>query len=181
MNRSKIHVLVILVFLMTNCLAQHKGIRRTSADVFSIGLGVGLDHGGAGVMALYYPTENFGFFAGGGYALAGFACNAGAKLRLTSSEKFQPFVLGMYGHNAVIETTSSEKKLFYGSTVGLGVDIRFKDSSNYFSLAVLMPIKGAELDEYVKTMGTSGVSFNSASVPVGFSIGYRFAIQTNDY
>lgn len=180
MNRN-IFVWSILILLSTHCFAQRRAFRCTS-DVVSVGIGVGIDHGGVGGSLIYYPKENFGFFAAGGYAVAGFAYNAGMKLRMTRSQTIQPFVTAMYGNNAVVTATpAAQDKLFLGATLGAGVDLRPKGASNYFSLALLVPIKGSEVDEYANSQIGRGGSFNSASMPVSISIGYRFVIKDNDY
>jgi hypothetical protein len=152
-------------------------------DKASFGFGYGQDFGGLGANVIIYPQKNIGLFLGGGYAFAGFGYNAGIKVRLTnnSSSKVNPFAIGMYGYNAAISVTNAEQfnKLFYGSTIGIGVDFLSRPGiPGYLSIALLIPFRNSEVNDYINDLKTNhGVEFKSELLPVTFSFGYRFIIN----
>ena len=158
-----------------------KTIRKP--DIFSLGVGLGLDYGGLlGVNLTAYPQKNIGFFAGGGIALAGFGYNVGAKLRYVTTNqkkvKFIPFFVGMYGYNSAIVVVNAPdyNKLFYGVTLGFGCDIRFK--KGYLSAALLIPIRGDDVDNYITDLQNKyHVNFQNDLLPMAFSIGYKFILN----
>jgi hypothetical protein len=150
-------------------------------DKFSFGLGLGMDYGGIGANILVYPQTNFGLFAGLGYPLAGFGYNAGIKLRLTKEQptsKTHPYIIGMYGYNSAIYVVNGTNynKLFYGPTVGFGLDLRSKYGRiGFWTLALLIPIRGSDVKNYIDDLqNKQNVNFKSKLLPVGVSIGYRF-------
>jgi len=151
----------------------------------TIGLGVGLDYGGIGANILYYPVDQIGLFAGVGYAFAGAGYNVGAKFRLNAkkdSPKISPYLMGMYGYNAAIavKNASNFNKLFYGPTFGFGVDFKPKDKgrNGYWSLALLVPIRGSDVDQYIEYLeNNNNIEFQNGLLPIGFSIGYRIKID----
>jgi hypothetical protein len=155
---------------------------RTS-DIFTLGFGFGLDYGGFGGNLTVYPQKNVGLFLGFGYALAGFGYNAGIKLRLLpdhSHSKVRPFIEGMYGYNAAIVVTNytQDNKLFYGPTVGIGLDIGPTTAGKgYLSLAILVPLRGPDAQNYINQLNANGVSFGNNLIPIAFSIGYKFILN----
>jgi hypothetical protein len=152
-----------------------------SPDVFTMGFGFGLDYGGFGLNATVYPQENIGLFVGGGFALAGFGYNAGLKLRLLPKKRsstVSPFLLGMYGYNAAIFITNDTRynKLFYGPSFGAGVDIGSRNRG-YLSLALLVPVRSSDVNDYMDQLRANGVTFNNNLIPIAFSLGYKFVIN----
>lgn len=154
---------------------------RTS-DIFTLGIGFGQDYGGIGANITVYPQANIGLFAGLGYALAGFGYNAGLKLRLLPDHghsKVRPFIVGMYGYNAAIAVTNyqSDNKIFYGPTIGAGLDIgSTTPGRGYLSLAILVPLRSPDAQNYIDQLRASGVTINDL-IPVTFSIGYKFVLN----
>lgn len=153
-------------------------------DVVTLGLGLGLDHGGIGANLIFYPQRNIGIFGGIGYALAGAGWNVGLKLRTISdnpSSKVSFFFLAMYGYNAAIAVVnkSSLNKLFNGPTFGLGIDTRMKpDKRHYWSFALLIPVRSSEVDDYFDYLKyAQGVEFNNQLMPVGFSFSYKYCFS----
>ena len=153
-------------------------------DYMSIGLGGGLDHGGFGANFLYYTNKNVGVFGGVGYALAGVGFNAGAKFRYVSDKaksKIDPYCLVMYGYNAAIAVSGGKQynKLFYGPTVGVGIDFRGKPKKKtYWTLAILLPIRSSDVGDYIDDLEDNhGVEFSNGLLPVAFSISYRFILN----
>ena len=131
-------------------IAQTESQDPRKPDMVNFGPGIGFDYGGFGANIMVYPQKNIGIFFGGGYALAGFGYNAGVKLRLSPDKgnSVIPFLTAMYGYNAavVIADNTQYNKLFYGPTVGVGIDIRSKkpSSKGYLSLALMIPLRSSD-------------------------------------
>lgn len=150
-------------------------------DVASVGVGFGMDYGGLlGASILVYPQRNIGLFLGGGYVVAGIGFNAGIKLRIVgkkSTSPFSPYLLGMYGYNAAITVTNATgyDKIFYGPTCGLGFDVKVgKARSNYLTIALLIPIRGPEVNDYINDLKNNhNVEFKGSLPPLAFSLGFR--------
>jgi hypothetical protein len=181
---------VILSFIVTLQLgaqdtAQKGPFQLTrQIDMVSVGLGGGLDYGGFGGNILYYPVKQVGLYGGAGYALAGLGFNAGLKFRYIPKKpesKVDPFALVMYGYNAAIAVSnaSQHNKLFYGPSLGIGIDLRGKPAKRgYWSFALLVPIRRAAVKEYMEDLENNyGVEFQYGLFPLGGSVGYRFMIK----
>jgi hypothetical protein len=169
---------VLIVFSLKTA-AQVVAPELEPADMISVGLGGGLDYGGFGANLLFYPQENIGVFGGVGYALAGLGYNVGAKFRLTTLKtKLNPYAQAMYGYNAAITIIGAKdyNKLFYGPTVGLGIDLR-PGKVGYWSFGILLPIRSNEVQEYIDNLVNTGVIESDLfMLPIGISFGYRFVI-----
>ena len=153
-------------------------------DKLSVGLGIGQDYGGFGGNILYYPQRNFGLFGGIGYNLASVGYNLGIKSRIAignSSSHVLVTVLAMYGYNAVIRVADMGElnKVFYGATVGAGVDFKpFKYSDDYISISLFVPFRSSEVQDYMDYLEqVYGVVFEQGLFPVTFSFGYRIVFQ----
>lgn len=153
--------------------------RSIPKDWGGVALGMGLDYGGLGVNLLLYPQHNVGLFGGVGYAVAGLGYNVGIKIRVLTG-RVNPFVVGMYGYNTAIKVSNASKydRLFYGTSLGAGID--FGPSRHwhygYFSLAVLIPQRGKEVYDYIADLKKySNVSFKQELLPIDISIGYRIS------
>lgn len=171
--------LVLALSLTVRCLqAQYGHNGGQGLDKASFGTGLGFDYGGIGANILVYPIRNFGLFAGAGYAFAGAGFNGGAKIRFwaRSTSNFHPYLIGMYGYNtAVVASNGSQySKFFYGTTWGIGVDCRSIGRNNYWSFALLIPVRSPEVDKYIKPLKLS-----NPILPFGVSIGYHFAGSYN--
>lgn len=164
-------IATILLLLGTgSCLAQTET---------TFGVGLGLDYGGIGGNLSVYPSKNFGLFAGAGYALAGVGFNGGLKYRFLPDASASPFIMGMYGYTTAIQVSNAEdlNKFFYGPSFGIGIDSRGRGGKRgYWSLALVVPVRGSDVDNYIAYLRTRGVSISSPS-PVAFSIGYRFLLS----
>jgi hypothetical protein len=152
-------------------------------DKVSAGLGLGMDYGGVGGNLLVYPQKNIGLFGGVGYAIAGVGFNAGVKYRfIPKNPKAAALVyaLAMYGYNAAVQVKnlSELNKIFYGPTFGIGVDVRAsRKNKDYWSFALLIPVRKAEVDDYIDNLKNSGVEFSNGLIPIGISIGYRIVLK----
>lgn len=87
----------------------------------------------------------------------------------------------MYGYNAAIRVPGASQydKIFYGPTLGGGIDLHsLRHKKGYWSFALLIPIRSADVNHYIDDLKTNhGVTFKNELLPVGFSIGYRFIIK----
>jgi len=175
---------IILVFLLVLGTLIRASDRNTNFDMTSIGGGFGMDYGGIGGSILCYPQKNIGLFAAYGKALISYEYNVGLKLRLITDNtvpRICPYLLGMYGYNTVIEVKDSpnENRIFYGTTIGCGFDIRIQPTNiGYFTLALLLPLRGANVTNYIESLTHQfGMQVDEKLSKIGFSIGYRFIIN----
>jgi hypothetical protein len=151
-------------------------------DKVSAGLGLGLDYGGIGGNFLVYPQKNIGLFGGVGYPIVGVGFNAGLKVRIIPKNPKAAtllYALAMYGYNAAIQVKKLAElnKLFYGPTFGIGLDVRAsRKSKDYWTFALLIPIRKAEVDVYIDNLKNSGVEFTNGLIPIAISIGYRIVL-----
>lgn len=111
----------------------------------TIGVGMGLDHGGVGFQAAIYPIKEVGVFVGAGYAIAGMGLNTGLKLRAYDEGKAVNFYCqAMYGYNAgvYIIGNGSHNKFFFGPSFGGGLDWRpWGIGREYFSFGLVVPVR----------------------------------------
>ena len=183
--KTKFLTLTLFSLLLHQFLtAQTETQDPRKPDMVNLGPGIGFDYGGFGANLMVYPQKNIGIFLGGGYALAGFGYNAGIKLRLSPDKGTSviPFLTAMYGYNAAVVVTDNTQynKLFYGPTLGIGIDIRSKkpSSKGYLSLALMIPLRSSDAQAYMDLLKSSyGISFSNDLIPVGFSIGYKFILN----
>ncbi len=122
---------VYFLTIITIQLTAQKTIKPSSRiDKATMGLGIGLDYGGYGINFTTSLHKNLAIFGGGGYDLIGFGYNCGLKGRYISDKntaRISPFIVGMYGTNAVLIITNAKEhdKSFSGLTFGLGIDFNF--------------------------------------------------------
>ncbi len=172
----------MLLFILLDLQAQETKPAMTEFDKVTIGLGMGMDYGGFGVNLLYYPIENIGLFGGVGYALAGTGYNAGVKIRIIpgASSRVNLAFLGMYGYNAAIQVQNAKdyNKLFYGPTLGFGLDTHPAHIKNgYWSFAILIPVREPGVQEYIDHLKSNhSVEFKNDLFPFAISIGYRYLL-----
>lgn len=183
--RCKFLILFLFCLPLNQLLfAQDKTPDERKPDIVNFGPGFGFDYGGIGANLMVYPQKNIGIFFGGGYAIAGFGFNAGAKFRLSPerSKVVNPFLMAMYGYNAGVAIADNPdlNKLFYGPTLGLGIDIRSRkpSSKGFLTLALMVPIRNADAQNYIDLLKSQyGATFTNDLIPIGFSIGYKFILN----
>jgi len=151
----------------------------------SIGLGLGQDFGGIGVGVLHY-VHNYdaGIFGGIGYTPAGIGVNGGLKVRLVSSKNnalVTPFILAMYGYTTAVSISNdaSFNKIFYGTTLGIGLDLKKrKTSRGFWTLALLMPLDNSEANTYIQYLKVERqMTFPTEQTSIRYSIGYRYLLN----
>lgn len=153
-----------------------------NAEKVSLGIGAGLDFGGFGGNLLVYPQKNIGFFGGFGYALAGAGYNVGTKVRFLSEKNPRThfYVMGMYGYNAAIKISGASEynKIYYGPSFGIGIDTGKRSyKKGYWTMALLIPIRSSEVQDYMDELEDDGVDFKNGLLPFTFSIAYRFGLD----
>src|SRR5258708_5296139 len=162
MNKTPFLLIVSLFLFTTTSRAQYKqqSLEANShrpIDVVSLGVGFGFDYGGLGVNLTVYPQKNIGLFGGLGYALAGVGYNAGIKLRLLPRDgqaMVRPFIEGMYGYNTAVFVANNRdyNKIFYGPSVGAGIDICPRGNKGYLSMVLLVPIRNGDAQNYMDNL-----------------------------
>jgi len=183
MAKRTVYLILSLFFMAVTLKAQDIIPAPITYDKVNLGIGAGLDYGGIGVDLLFYPHQNFGLFAGAGYAIAGVGFNAGVKYRFIPKKQpsnIAPYVIAMYGYNAAVAVTDASQfnKLFYGPSFGAGLDFGLRPGRRgYWSAALLVPVRSSEAKEYVNDLEENeGVEFGIGLLPVAFSIGYRLTL-----
>ena len=87
----------------------------------------------------------------------------------------------MYGYNAAIAVTDASQydKVFYGPTVGIGIDLKSRPSSKiYYSIGLSVPIRSSEVDDYMNDLKNNhNVEFKNDLFPVTFSIGFKYIFK----
>src|SRR5436190_11115365 len=152
--KKKLFLTLFATAISLGAYSQGTDTRSSIVDKATIGLGAGMDYGGIGGNFLFYPQKNIGLFAGLGYNFNSLGYNVGTKLRLISENRFRkasPYLMGMYGYNSVIsvQNASQYDKVFYGPTVGIGMDYKSYPTKNgYWTFALLIPIRGSQVDDY---------------------------------
>lgn len=154
----------ITVYLKRQMLSAIKD--RDTVKVFSaiasLGFGLGLDYGGGGAKVELFPAAPVGIFGGVGSNFSGVGFNAGMNWKFHPYKKSTPYVIAMYGYNAVYQGQS-----YNGFTTGFGGKFNMdKQSKSHFSIAVLIPFRDSFLKEKIK----SGVW----AYPVLLSFGFNF-------
>lgn len=170
----RLHLLLIAGLVLCRAQAQDRNATdhvRTASSLH-FGLGVGLDHGGYGLRVDVPVDKHIGFFAGGGYALAGIGWNVGATVRLMPASRWCPYLTAMYGYNAalVVKNAHQFNTLYYGPSFGAGVELRRRRGNGSWHFAILRPDRPAEVE-------TDRIRFHASEpMPVLLSVGYHFMI-----
>lgn len=165
-----------LFFVAATALAQTDEAEKPQFARSYFGPGMGLDYGGFGVNIMVMPAEHLGLFLGAGYNLVGVGFNGGARLFLNrTTHTVRPYFTGMYGYNTVIRVSGAEQynKVFYGGSIGFGLDIAASRDNRFWTIALNVPLRGSEVDSYVDSLKGKGITFTKNLLPVAITIGYR--------
>ena len=177
--RIRLIIPILMLLMNSRGYSQNESDNSKGVVQTSLGFGGGLDYGGFGVNFLIYPHNHVGIFAGVGYAIAGVGSNVGVKVKIGASSRYTPYVMGMYGYNAAIYLSNASRydRIFYGPSFGIGVDLPPRSSGSYWTLAILLPLRNAEVNSYIDNLKSSGVSFSNNLLPIAISVGRRIAIN----
>jgi hypothetical protein len=184
MKLSKTLIFISLFYFALNTNAQDYLPKAKTYDGTSIGIGIGQDFGGIGLGVLHYGRmKTVGIFGGIGYLPSGIGINAGLKARLISTKfnpSLNPFFLGMYGYTTSVSISNEEQynKTFYGATLGIGADLKFKKTSRgFWTVAWLFPLDLSTSNEYIQYLVTCrNMTFPKPS-RFRISIGYRYLLD----
>jgi hypothetical protein len=149
------------------------------------GIGFGLDYGGLiGVKATFYPIKYMGIFGAAGWEYIGIGWNAGVLGRLIAADGThgaRPYMKVMYGVNAVttVSGLGGYDKMFYGFTVGLGLEARFgRRKASGINLDLNFPFRTPDYFLQVSNMHNNPqIKMTSSTIPVTVSIGYNVEFQ----
>ena len=75
----------------------------------------------------------------------------------------------------VIKNADKFNRTFYGTTIGVGLDVK-GSRSNFWTLAVLLPFRSDDVSTYKTYLQHSNVKIERDLLPLAFSIGYRIAV-----
>lgn len=140
-----------------------RGSREFDA-MASIGAGLGLDYGGIGGKLELFPYAPLGLFAGVGSNIAGTGFNAGLDINFNPYKPDTPFLLAMYGFNAVVD----ERYVFKGFSFGIGGKFGLgADKRANLAIALVYPIREEALQNSIR-QGLIKAS------PILFSVGLNF-------
>lgn len=173
-----------VALISINLKAQEIASAPVQTDKISIGIGIGQEHGGFGINLTAYPIRSIGIFGGLGYNMVGAGYNIGLKFRLIPARPtatVTPYAVAMYGYNAVIKVTDASQydKIFYGPTLGAGIDYKsYSKSKIYYSFGLNIPVRAPEVDEYMDDLTTNhNVVFKSGLFPITFTIGFKYILR----
>ncbi|MDP4268902.1 MAG: hypothetical protein Q8909_02125 [Bacteroidota bacterium] len=179
MLKNGIILLLCFVFSFQIVNAKEPFLANIPGNVL-VGIGTGFDYGGMlGGNLTYEYNHNLGAFVGSGLTYAGVGYNVGVRYRAnrkSDTPRFAPYAIAMYGYNTMlsVENQQSLNRLFYGPSVGIGLDyfINPKESRTRWSLALLVPIRNnSTYDNYLQE---KQIVLQSRLSPVAFSLGYFF-------
>lgn len=177
----KLLIFLSLNFICLLCLGQ-KGEQKESA-VFYGGIGAGLDYGGIGFKAEWLPVKYISIFAGAGANFDNVGYNGGFSFKILPAKKSTPFVMAMYGYNAVLKTKAPASgittfvKTYYGFSAGAGYDIRVGKKFNKISLAIIIPFRNNEFTDKYNEFKDQGYLFKPEKSDVLGSIGFNIGIS----
>lgn len=168
----RLYLFTAFFFVILHASAQEAEKKDLPFSDAYIGVGMGLDYGGLGLRATFNPIPELGVFAGGGYAFAGIGYNLGVQGYLLPRSQVTPTVGLMYGYNALIRITGAQasEKLYYGTSLSAGIQVRGKKKKNIFmSMGIIVPFRSSEFfDDYKKRKNLDD------PLPVLVSLGFHF-------
>lgn len=161
----------------------YSGMRHASK--LSLGLGMGLDYGGFGMNLNYYPMRNLGIFGGIGYPFQSVGLNVGLRFRhipLHARGKVNPFGIVMYGYNTSVNVSGAEEynRLFYGLTMGAGVDFYpwTKGGPGYFTFGLLIPMRSPDVGDYLLYVDAQpDINLDNYVSPIALTLGFKLFLK----
>lgn len=171
-------LLVFLFLLEINySSAQIDTTKKVAGGSVNIGLGLGIDYGGIGTRFTVVPNKNGFLFLALGYNIVGLGINAGAGYLILPDKRTCPYLIGMYGYNAVIviENASKYDEIYYGPSFGIGVEFINRRNKNFWNLELLLPVRPKKYDDDLnKLKHNPSIRIESEPPPIGFSVGFHF-------
>ncbi len=151
-------------------------------DQLSLGAGGGFNYGGLGVNVLYYLHPNVAAYGGFGSDFQSGNYSVGLKWRRISGQSWNvnPYMIATYGYNGRLDVSSNRSmtKEFNGFAIGAGLDQRlYKGSPGYFTIGVLMPIRGQAYHDYAEYVQEQGIPSPKPVIPVRLMFGYHLVLR----
>jgi hypothetical protein len=188
------YIIIALVILLSTCTfsKDKKNDNPLKPDEeynphpqYTIGLGIGLDHGGFGGRLTGYLTRDFGVFAGGGSNLNFFQYAVGAEFRFSgkTQKKYTPYLSAWYGTNATITFEDANGALLFDKTYNgfsLAIGLRYmSDFSNLGSwqFGLIFPFRDPQVQKDIDMIESMGGEFPVGLLPFGISIGYSITLS----
>ncbi len=171
---------LVPLIAFTQDYVQQRPAAAPSGMEWNLGLGLGIDYGGIGAQVQCRPAKPLVVFAGGGYAFAGFGYNVGAQGRILPDAKWCPFVAAMYGYNAVIVVKGADQYngIYYGPSVGLGVENHHRDNEgSFWRFELILPFRPVEFQEDIDALKKKpNIDVRSEPPPFSFSVAFHFGV-----
>ncbi len=171
-------ILALTLMLMgLRAIGQDGAPKPSVSDAPHMGMGIGLDMGGIGLRADVPVTRRIAVLGGAGYALAGIGWNAGLQYRFMPDRKAGLFCAALYGYNAAIKLKggSQHDALYYGPSVGAGVELRRAHTANFWKIALFVPFRSADFDNDLQELKDKGhFKDKQPPWPVLFGVAYHF-------
>lgn len=185
---KRFYLAVILTGLFFSSFAQSKLNVDSIIDAveisrkFDLGLGFGLDYGGFfGVKISGVPVDHLLVFGSLGYQPAGLGWNLGVAGHLfpkTAKHGVRPYIKAMYGTNAssYVDGAPEYNEIFYGATLGLGVEFRFgRFKNNGINFDVNYPFRDEDFYDLLDELKADPrIDVYSEPGAITISIGYHF-------
>lgn len=197
---KNLRITLLFLFCSTILLAQKESgaVNPTKNSVFDIGISVGYEGGGLiGLKATVQPIHNIQLFVGYSYLNAN-TSQTGTAYGLKifpfkhTSKNINPYLLGMYGTNAVVNISNATylNKSFNGFSFGVGCNINESEDKNLFkfmnhssfwgrfyssfSLYALLP--NSDVDSYRNYLSNTYNITTGKPFPIGASLGINFRL-----
>lgn len=168
---------VCMALMRLSAIGQDGSPKPSVSDSPHMGLGLGLDMGGIGLRADVPVNHHFAVIAGAGYALVGIGWNAGLQYRFMPDRKAGLFCCALYGYNAAIKIKGGSQydALYYGPSVGAGVELRKAHTTNFWKIALFVPFRSSDFTADLDLLRDKGYfGPNEGPWPVLFGVGYHF-------
>ncbi len=170
---------IVLIPLSVALRAQETATDRVEPATITIGPGLGLDYGGLGAQLSGRPVPMLNLLLGVGYNLNGAGINGGGARRMLPKKRFCPYLVGLYGYNAVISIRNDEgyTRTYYAPSAGVGLEVHPRRRSGHLQLAVFLPFRSQEFsDDLERVKADPVVDLRAEPLPVAFSLGYHFGL-----
>lgn len=168
------------VFVAGQDYVQPQQPPKSNSMEWNLGLGLGIDYGGIGAQVQCRPAPPLVMFAGVGYVLAGFGYNAGVQGRILPDAKWCPFISAMYGYNAVIvvKDASQYNRLYYGPSIGVGLEDHLRDNrKNFWRFELILPFRPQEFQDQIDALKKNPlIEISSEPPPFSFSVAFHFGL-----
>ena len=178
MIRSPLRRIILLSILLCGSGAYGQDPEQIM-DAY-LGVGTGQDVGGIiGARLTYWPVPYLSAFIGGGWAWVGAGYNVGMELRVPTKSRISPFIVGMYGYNAVVRIEGKEdlNGIYQGPTAGFGVLLKKHHTRNYWRFSMNIPFRSQEMmDDWSSIKARPDVEVEQDLLPFTIGVGLHLGL-----